>query len=401
MTCNLKINKLNLDKNQTKQKSLEIKQKSLHQQINQARILLNAKKTSQGIDSYFAIATEMVLIGDITKATAIYKLILKEDNNNSLALTFLSNLYHHQGLIAEVQQLNSKTADNLVHSEYFQKKTFLNSAVELSKINELENILPAKEVYKDEIIITQNQENNSLYLITKGQFQILHQTNDGKAKEIATLSTGNFFGELTMLLPHRKATATVVAMEAGKLLVVNRKKFHNFLNSRPGFLESLIKATHKHLLEYTLRPLLFLGNDRDQLWLSRISESFTIKSFSAQELILKEGVRNQSLYVILDGNLEVSCKSSKKDHQLPITILNAGDFFGEFSLLTGEAASATLKALSNGWIACLERQEVNHLAAHFPDFLSRILTSYKERKLNLMKKKISSLNPTKGNIRDD
>ncbi len=392
----------NLDNiDETTRKRLEAKQKSLHLQINQARALINAKKTSAGIEIFFAIATEMVLIGEITKATAIYKLILREEPNNSLALAFLSGLYQHQGLAAEVQHLNTHKVANSPDLKTFPSETshsdfFSDTTIELSDIGELEKICPTRRVMKNEVIIRQNQENHKLYLIVEGRVQILYQDCENNFKEIATLSAGNFFGELTMLLPHRLATATIVALETGKLLTVGREEFKDFLKSRPYFLEPLIKAAHKHLLEYTLRPLFCLGNNRDQLWLSRIAESFKIRTFSAQEFILKEGERNQSLHVILDGNLEISIQGPGENHNIPITTLGAGDFFGEFSLLTGEAASASVRALSNGLIACLKRHEVDRLVAHFPDFLPRILTSFRERKQNLMKIKISSLNPVSG-----
>ena len=381
---------------ETTRKRLDAKQKNLHLQINHARALLNAKKTSAGIEAFFAIATEMVLIGKITKATAIYKIILREEPNNSLALAFLSGLYQHQGLAAEVQHLNSLKVATSPNLENSHNETFSDTTIKPSDIKELEKICPVRRVVKNEVIITQNQENHKLYLIVEGRIQIQYQGSDSKAKKIATLSAGNFFGEITMLLPHRQATATIVALETGKLLTVGREEFKAFLNNHPDFLKSLIKAAHKHLLEYTLRPLFCLGNNRDQLWLSRIAESFKIKAFSARELILKEGERNQSLHVILDGKLEVSCQGKGKNHTIPITTLSAGDFFGEFSLLTGEAASATVKALSDGWIACLKRRDVDRLTAHFPDFLPRILNSFRERKQNLIQKKISSLSPPPG-----
>ncbi|MEA3348703.1 MAG: cyclic nucleotide-binding domain-containing protein, partial [Pseudomonadota bacterium] len=188
---------------------------------------------------------------------------------------------------------------------------------------------------------------------------------------------------------------TVIALETGKLLTVAEDDFRHFLKTRPPLMETLLSAAHRRLLEYTLRPLFRSGNDCDLPWLSRIVEVFQIRHFSTQELIIKEGERNQTLYVILDGQLQVSCQGHDATNEIPIITLNAGDFFGEFSLLTGEAASAAVRTLSAGWMASLKRREIDRLAAHFPGFLPRILKSFRARKQDLIKKKINSLNPDK------
>lgn len=369
------------------QKCPETRPKSLHLQITLARTQLREGKLSEGIETYFTIATEMVLKGELGKAAAIYKLILKDDSNNPLALAFLSSLYHHQGLEAEARQLHTPP----IREETRQEETSPIDNIALSEIGELEKILPSRKVEKNEAIITQNQANHNLYLIAEGRFQVVHQETSGQSLELATLGKGNFFGEITMLLPNRNATATIIALESGKLLTIAREEFRHFLKVRPPLLKTLLAVAHKRLLEYTLRPLFISGDNRDLPWLSRIAEVFQIRQFSAQELLLKEGERNQSLYVILDGNLQVSCQGSDIKHQIPITNLNAGDFFGEFSLLTGEAASATVRALSTGWVACLKRREVDRLATHFPEFLPRILNSFRARKQSLIKKKINYL----------
>ena len=147
----------------------------------------------------------------------------------------------------------------------------------------------------------------------------------------------------------------------------------------------------QHLLEDALRPLFISGNDLDLPWIARIAEAFQVRQISAQELLIKEGERHQTLYVILEGHLQVSCQNPDESDAIPITTLKAGDFFGEFSLLTGEAASATVRALTTGWIASLKRREIDRLAAHFPEFLPRILKSFRARKQSLIKQKINHL----------
>ncbi len=257
---------LNLCNIQAAQKRLEANPKSLQLQITLARAQLHEDRLEEGIETYFTAATAMVLKGELSKAVAIYKLILQADNSNPMALALLSSLYHHQGLEAEARQLQ-----------------------------------PALNIEK----------------------------------------------------------------------------------ARPEM--------RQHLLEEALKPLFISGNSLDLPWLARIAETFQVRRFSDQELLIKEGERHQTLFVILDGHLRVSCQNPEGTDEIPITTLKTGDFFGEFSLLTGEAASATVRALTTGWVASLQRREIDRLAAHFPEFLPRILKSFRARKQSLIKKKINYL----------
>lgn len=364
---------------------MESNQKKLHDQLKTARSQIKAGESSKGVATYFKIAQEMVLSGDITKATATYKLILKEEPNNPMAQTFLANLYHHQGLEAEALQLSSPE-----NSLPFKSEDFSFETIGLSEVGELKKLITLQKVAAKQKIISQNHENNRLYLITEGHFQVIHQETGKLDTVVTTLGKGHLFGELTMLLPHRKASATIIASEPGKLLTISRDEFKHFLKIRPALLESLITKMHKRLLEFALKPLLISENGQKQLWTSRLAEAFKVTKFSNQEHLMVEGEKNHSLYVILDGDVEISIKGSQNSNNISVTTLTTGDFFGEFSLLTGEAASASVKALSNGCLAILEKDKVDQLATHYPEFLPRIISSFRARKLSLLEKKIGS-----------
>ncbi|MBN2704837.1 MAG: cyclic nucleotide-binding domain-containing protein [Deltaproteobacteria bacterium] len=247
------------------------KEESLHQLISLGRSQLRLGKLAEGLETYFKAATEMVLIGKLGKAAAVYKLILKAAPGNSMALTLLAGLYHNQGLAEEARQL----------------------AQDHSRIN------PEKE------------------------------------------------------------------------------------------------SNHLRILEKALRPL-FDFSEADQLSrLKQIAGLFDIKEFPPDLVLLHEGECNQTLYVILEGSVEVYCKGSNEKTKLPITTLATGSFFGEFSLLTGEAANASIRTLGKSWIATLTRCELDRLAVHFPELLNRMIHVYRSRKQDLLQKKIANLAPSK------
>ncbi|MBA2273295.1 MAG: cyclic nucleotide-binding domain-containing protein [Actinobacteria bacterium] len=78
--------------------------------------------------------------------------------------------------------------------------------------------------------------------------------------------------------------------------------------------------------------------------------------FPPQSAIVREGSSGQTFYVILDGAVSVISPGWK-----PIR-LQAGDFFGEMSLLDGKERSATIEADA----------EVLTLAIARPDFMKML-----------------------------
>ncbi|MDA7664106.1 cyclic nucleotide-binding domain-containing protein [bacterium] len=70
------------------------------------------------------------------------------------------------------------------------------------------------------------------------------------------------------------------------------------------------------------------------------------RSFKAYETIVEENQEDQSMYILVEGLLEVHA-TSDDGTEVKIGILTPGQFFGEMSLLTGEPRSATVRAATN------------------------------------------------------
>ena len=70
-----------------------------------------------------------------------------------------------------------------------------------------------------------------------------------------------------------------------------------------------------------------------------------IRNFQPNENIVNQNEEGDSLFVILAGNARVSLNKEGKD--IKLGLLSPGDAFGEFSLLTGDRRSATVKAINH------------------------------------------------------
>ncbi|MFP4374982.1 MAG: cyclic nucleotide-binding domain-containing protein [Spirochaetaceae bacterium] len=96
-------------------------------------------------------------------------------------------------------------------------------------------------------------------------------------------------------------------------------------------------------VEEELRRLdLFSILDDEQVM--RVAESAVPRTFYPEDVMVEEGTKGSSLFIVTSGAVQVSKRSPKKT-DVEMTRLGAGDVIGEMSLLTGEPRTATVTAL--------------------------------------------------------
>ena len=83
----------------------------------------------------------------------------------------------------------------------------------------------------------------------------------------------------------------------------------------------------------------------DEAEINLLISNSKIRNFEPNENIVNEDAEGNSLFVILSGNARVSINKNQKN--IKLGLLSPGDAFGEFSLLTGDRRSATVKAINH------------------------------------------------------
>lgn len=92
----------------------------------------------------------------------------------------------------------------------------------------------------DAAIFHEGEEGAEMYVITEGRVEIRKATGPSAAKTLTTLQTGDLFGEMA-LIDRKPRSATAVAVEPTKLLVLNEKLFDQMLVSNPDFARRMIR----------------------------------------------------------------------------------------------------------------------------------------------------------------
>ncbi len=107
--------------------------------------------------------------------------------------------------------------------------------------------------------------------------------------------------------------------------------------------------------------------------LSLLVQSAAVSSFEPGRRIVTAGGTDTSLFVILAGQVAV------KKNGAELARLNAGDFFGEMALLTGEPRTADVEALSPVTSLAVDREAFKLLLEKNQSIVANITAMFKER----------------------
>jgi cAMP-dependent protein kinase regulator len=97
------------------------------------------------------------------------------------------------------------------------------------------------------LILEQGHEVDALYLLLRGQCQVLHRHPDGRETPLRTLGEGDMFGEISLVLG-LPATATVRSDTPCMLLRLDWGSCDKHLLSRPEVFEELSRLGNERLL---------------------------------------------------------------------------------------------------------------------------------------------------------
>ena len=118
--------------------------------------------------------------------------------------------------------------------------------------------------------------------------------------------------------------------------------------------------------------------DLDKTELGYISDRMVSKKFENGNLIFLEESEGKNLFFVVEGSVKVT-RLSKDGREVILAMLNAGDFFGEMSLLDGEARSANVIALEKTEVLSLNRDDFLVVLQDYPKIAIQLLKEMTSR----------------------
>ena len=118
--------------------------------------------------------------------------------------------------------------------------------------------------------------------------------------------------------------------------------------------------------------------DLNKVELGYISDKMVSKKFENGNLIFLEESEGKNLFFVVEGSVKVT-RLSKDGREVILAMLNAGDFFGEMSLLDGEARSANVIALEETEVLSLNRDDFLVVLHDYPKIAIQLLKEMTSR----------------------
>jgi CRP-like cAMP-binding protein len=113
------------------------------------------------------------------------------------------------------------------------KKVSLFANVDEAELDKISSLLAEREIPKDTNIVSRDEPGDSMFIILKGRVKVVIFGDSGREVILTLLKTGEFFGEMALLddLPR---SASVVAAEDSKVLVLTRDQFAEYVRRNPA-----------------------------------------------------------------------------------------------------------------------------------------------------------------------
>lgn len=114
------------------------------------------------------------------------------------------------------------------------------SGLSSAALAEIEQHGTVKSFRKNTIVINQDDETYSLYVILSGSVRVFISGEDGREAVLNHQSAGDYFGDLA-LIDKQPRVASVMTTEASRFMIISREDFMACLSKNPEIAINLIK----------------------------------------------------------------------------------------------------------------------------------------------------------------
>jgi CRP/FNR family cyclic AMP-dependent transcriptional regulator len=111
-----------------------------------------------------------------------------------------------------------------------------------------------RTVLKHNVVFTEGSKGEEAFLLVDGKIEISGNV-DGRKKVFAVLQPVSIFGEMALFLEDKTRTATAIALEDSKVVVLNRDDLEGYIESAPPAISAMLKVMVSRLKSTTKKAL--------------------------------------------------------------------------------------------------------------------------------------------------
>lgn len=228
----------------------------------------------------------------------------------------------------------------------------------------------------DEVLCQQGENDRRVFIIVVGEVEISEGSN-GNRVVLAHLKHGEVFGEISALFDSPRIS-NVKVTKPSVLLIIPGEAFEKIITGRSVLYSAILERYKNRLSETALRSVdLFRHLDKSAL--KSLIDASSISAIPEGGVIVSEGEVGDYFYIIIRGSARVSYNLGNRT--INLALMHSGDYFGEWSVLTGAPRAATVSAMNRVDILCIERSVMLDFIQKQPEVDERIdLVAHNRRK---------------------
>ena len=226
-----------------------------------------------------------------------------------------------------------------------------------------------------DFLVRQGDVGRELFLIANGR-ALVHATRSNGAKVyIASLTSGDFFGENGFFTGSPR-TASVETLYETEVFVITPELYAKAASGNTQADATLLRFYKERVVDAVLATSEIFGvlsHEDRRTMLAR----FELRTFPSGATVIQEGETTGDIFLIKSGTAEVL---SMRDGRLAVlSRLSTGALFGEVAALHGIARTASVVAATELATLVLSRETFLEVIAERTDVLKRVMDTILER----------------------
>jgi|WetSurMetagenome_2_1015567.scaffolds.fasta_scaffold132897_2 CRP-like cAMP-binding protein len=143
-------------------------------------------------------------------------------------------------------ELSNLKSFSLLENVLFLKKTALFSTIKTDELRAIASVVEEISFHYGNEIVKESDPGDSAYIIKEGRIKIVRKTPDNRTIDLAELSEGDFFGEMS-LFDDEARSASAYALTPCIVLRLMREDLMDVIGEHPSIAIELIKIFVKRL----------------------------------------------------------------------------------------------------------------------------------------------------------
>lgn len=205
------------------------------------------------------------------------------------------------------------------------------------------------------VIVREGSEGSAFYVIIGGTFDVI-----SRGENVATLQTGDFFGEMS-LMHDQACNATIVARTHARIFKIPKKIFLHMADGT-RIAERMAKIHRVRPIMMSIQYLKTLPVEK----FNEVAAAAEVVKFKAGDVIIRQGDIGDYFYNIVSGEAKVSFNRNGGARRQFIARLLPGQCFGEMALLIGGKRTADVIAVTDIEVFRISQDDFNRIVGSTP-----------------------------------